>query len=161
MVRLADEIRMTKPFKLPQEEAALNILRTSEVIQQSASQLLKAFDLTPPQYNVLRILRGAGADGLCCSEIAERMVTRDPDVTRLLDRLNTRNLIARERSEKDRRVVTTRASADGLRLLDEIDPVLYAHHHRQFANLSESQLRELIRLLEVVRETANQMKETE
>ena len=161
MPGLADEIRMTKPFALPQEEAALNILRTSEVIQQSASQLLKAFDLTPAQYNVLRILRGAGENGLCCSEIAERMVTRDPDITRLLDRLNTRNLIARERSEKDRRVVTARASADGLRLLDEIDPVLTAHHHRQFSKLSETRLRELIRLLELVRETPNEIEETE
>ncbi len=161
MSRLADEIRMTKPFALPQEEAALNILRTSEVIQQGASQLLKAFDLTPPQYNVLRILRGAGENGLCCSEIAERMVTRDPDVTRLLDRLNARNLIARERTEQDRRIVVARASADGLRLLEEIDPALVEQHHRRFANLSEARLRDLIQLLELVRETPTEIEETE
>src|ERR1700761_6842433 len=122
MGRLIAELQMTKPFALAEEEASLNIVRTYEVLQQQMLGFLKGFDLSASQYNVLRILRGAGETGLSCSHIGERMVTRDPDITRLLDRLESRKLIRRERSERDRRVVNARITNQGLHLLEEIDP---------------------------------------
>jgi MarR family transcriptional regulator, organic hydroperoxide resistance regulator len=152
MARLADEIRMTKPFTVAEEEASLSILRTCEVIQQSTLAVIKGFDLTGPQYNVLRILRGSSPEGLPCGQISERMITRDPDITRLLDRLETRGLISRMRGDQDRRVVIATITPEGLRLLQEIDPVVVAHHRRQFSTLNKTELRELIRLLQLVRE---------
>src|SRR5262249_50541685 len=103
--RLAKEIKQTKPFELPEEEAFLNLARTFEVLQQKASQALKPYELTPTQYNLLRILRGAGSEGITCSQAGERMVTHDPDVTRLMDRLEARKLVERQRSREDRRIV--------------------------------------------------------
>jgi DNA-binding MarR family transcriptional regulator len=152
MAGLADEIRMTKPFPVQEEEASLSILRTCELLQQRTLALIKCFDLTGPQYNVLRILRGSSPEGLPCGQISERMITRDPDITRLLDRLETRGLINRVRGDQDRRVVVATITPEGLRLLQEIDPVLVAHHRRQFSTLNKTELRELIRLLELVRE---------
>ncbi len=152
---LMDELRMKKPFAIAEEEATLSILRTCEVLNQHTGSVLKSYDLTGPQYNVLRILRGSGADGLPCGQIAERMITRDPDITRLLDRLHARNLISRERGDQDRRVVFARITPEGLCLLKELDPVLEVHHHRLFSTLNKAELRELIRLLQSVREAAN------
>jgi DNA-binding MarR family transcriptional regulator len=150
--KLADEIKMTKPFSVVEEEATLNVIRTAEVLTQGSVQVLKPLDLTAAQYNVLRILRGSEKHGLACGRIAERMVTKDPDVTRLLDRLETRGLIRRERGEEDRRVVVARIEPEGLALLKQIDPVLIAQHRRQFKHLSEKKTRQLIELLELVRE---------
>ena len=158
MSKLADEIRMTKPFSSPEEEASLNLMRTSEMVQQETLAILKPFDLSGSQYNVLRILRGAGIEGVTCSQISDRMVSRDPDITRLLDRLETRGLIRRERSARDRRVVNAYISAAGLRLLEEIDPVLTAHHRSQYAHFEPCKLRQLIELLELVRNTPTQAK---
>lgn len=143
---------MSKPFAIPEEEATLSIFRTSELLQQQTSSLIRAYDLTGPQYNVLRILRGSSPNGLPCGQIAERMITRDPDITRLLDRLATRGLILRHRGEQDRRVVVAAITPEGLRLLQETDPVIIAHHRRQFTTLNKTELRELIRLLQLVRE---------
>jgi MarR family transcriptional regulator, organic hydroperoxide resistance regulator len=152
MASLAEEIQMTKPFATPEEEASLSILRTSELLQQQSSAFIKPYDLTGPQYNVLRILRGSFPNGLPCGQIADRMITRDPDVTRLLDRLEARGLISRERGNQDRRVVVATITAEGLRVLQEIDPAILDHHRRQFSNLDSTELRELIRLLQLVRE---------
>jgi DNA-binding MarR family transcriptional regulator len=154
MAALSDELRMTKPFAVAEEEAALSILRTSEVLQQRASACIKAYELTGSQYNVLRILRGSGSNGLACGQISERMVTHDSDITRLLDRLEGRKLIRRERGEQDRRVVTTKITSEGLRLLQDIEPVIMGHHRRQFSTLNKTELRELIRLLELVRDAS-------
>src|SRR5207244_1475565 len=117
--RLAKEIQQTKPFALVEEEAVLNLARTFEVVQQRLyNETLKPHQLTPTQYNILRIMRGAGPDGITCSQASERMVNHDPDMTRLLDRLEARKLVERERSREDRRVVITRITREGLELVN-------------------------------------------
>lgn len=151
--KLAQEIQ-SKPFALLEEEAMLNIVRTADILMQSAGQVLKRFDVSGPQYNVLRILRGS-PDGLSCGQIAERMISRDPDITRLLDRLETRGLIARERNGQDRRVVVASITADGLKLVQELDPLVIQEHRRALGALGEVKLRQLIELLEQAREVSN------
>src|SRR5215471_12619391 len=94
---LQAEIKQTRPFSGPEQEAYLSLLRTTDKLQTAIEGELKKFGLTGTQYNALRILRGAGAEGLPCSEIGERMITRDPDITRLLDRLQKRGLVERIR----------------------------------------------------------------
>lgn len=144
---------MSQAVPQTEEKVALSILRTAEVVMQRAIQVLKPFDLTATQYNVLRILRGSEKTGLSCSQIAERMIHRDPDITRLLDRLENRGLIRRERDTQDRRVVVTYIAAPGLVLLKKIDPEVQAHHQHQFEQFSEQDLQQLIQFLERVRET--------
>src|SRR6185503_18429102 len=106
--RIQDEIRQTKPFAGLEDEVLISLLRTADVVLRPLAEVLKREALSHTQYNVLRILRGAGAGGLSCREVAERMVTREPDLTRLLDRLERRGMVARGREAKDRRVVVTR-----------------------------------------------------
>lgn len=148
---MAEELRMTKAFACPEEEAMLSVLRTAEVISQYGDNLLKSFDLSANQYNVLRILRGARETGLTCGQIGERMISRDPDITRLLDRLESRGLIARERSDEDRRVVVARIGAAGLDLLREMDPEILSYNKRFFESFGAKKLRQLIELLEEAR----------
>jgi DNA-binding MarR family transcriptional regulator len=150
--KLQAEIRQTKPFALIEEEAALNIIRTSEVLQRFITEFLRPFDLSPVQYNVLRILRGAGAAGVTCSQVGERLLTRDPDITRLLDRMQARELIERERSSEDRRVVITRISKTGLKLVDSLDQPLRSVNRRKLGRLGRDELADLIAGLERVRE---------
>lgn len=152
MPRLSDEIKQTKPFASRSEEAFLNLQRTAEGLARGVAEELKAYGVTATQYNVLRILRGAEPHGLPCSEIAERMVTRDPDVTRLLDRLAKLELVTRERSSEDRRVVTTRVTGKGLELLDRLDAPVGELHERQLGHLTDAQLDALIDLLQQARE---------
>lgn len=149
MGKLAEEIK-SKPFAHPEEEALLNIVRTAEVLLQGVNQFLRQFEISGPQYNVLRILRGS-REGLSCGQIAERMVSHDPDVTRLLDRLETRGLIRRGRDGEDRRVVMARITSEGLELTAKIDPLILAEHRRQLGGLGQAKLRHLIELLEEVR----------
>jgi DNA-binding MarR family transcriptional regulator len=149
--KLRTEIKQQKPFKTIEEEVALNLARTTAEIAQPLIELLKTHDLTPAQYNVLRILRGAGSDGLACGDIADRLISREPDVTRLLDRMQKRGLIARHRSTADRRVVTTRLSDEGLRLVNELDEPVSGAHVAQLGHLSREQLLALIELLELAR----------
>ena len=106
--RLQQEIRQTKAIRLLEEEATLNIVRTADVLMLRMTDLLKPYALSATQYNVLRILRGAGETGASCKDIGSRMVTRDPDITRLMDRLEKRGVVARDRAKEDRRVVTHR-----------------------------------------------------
>ena len=108
------EIQQTKPFNSLEEEALVALQRTADRLQWRLSEMLKAHGLSPTQYNALRILRGAGNEGRACSEIAERMINRDPDITRLVDRLERRGLAARSREGRDRRVITTRITPAGL-----------------------------------------------
>src|SRR5258707_412107 len=103
--RLLKELKQTKPFQTLETEAILNLQKTMDVLGHQMEAFLKAFSISGTQYNVLRILRGAGLEGLKCSEIGERLVTHDPDITRLLDRMEKRGFIVRAREEKDRRVV--------------------------------------------------------
>lgn len=120
MPSLQEEIKQSIPFKSRRVEAFLNIIRTADLFSRRETEFLKPFNLTPSQYNVLRILRGAGPDGLPCSEISERMIARDPDVTRLLDRMEAKDLVRRSRDQRDRRVVTTTITEAGLALVNDI-----------------------------------------
>jgi DNA-binding MarR family transcriptional regulator len=134
----------------PEEAAFLDLLRTCDLLSRRPAQVLKTEDLSPTQYNVLRILRGA-PEGLPCGEIAHRMITRDPDVTRLLDRLEKRGLIARWRESKDRRVVLAGITTAGLKLLAQLDEPVQAVHRRQLGHLGKDRLQALAALLGVVR----------
>lgn len=130
----------------------LNVVRTSEVLQRAMVDFLKEFDLSPVQYNVLRILRGADAAGATCSQIGERLLTRDPDITRLLDRMEARGLIRRERGREDRRVVLTRISAEGTALVGRIDQPLRKFGKSKLGKFGPDALAALIAGLERVRE---------
>lgn len=149
--KLLAELRQTKPFTSVEQEACLNIIKTADVLQQSVAQVMRASQITETQYNVLRILRGAGSEGLKCNEIAERMVTRDPDITRLLDRLEKQGWIERNRSKTDRRVVTSKISESGLCVLAELDEPLQLKLEEMLGRLGPDRLRLLIELLEEVR----------
>ena len=118
----------------------------------AASVTLKPHGLSETQYNVLWILRGAGTEGLACQEIAARMLTHDPDITRLLDRLERRGLIGRARSAEDRRVVLSRITAEGLKMLSLLDPAVRNVPKKILGHLGDRQLRELISLLEKARQ---------
>ena len=141
-----------KPKVAPtlEEAAFLELLRTTDMLSRGLAHLLKNEDLSANQYNVLRILRGA-PQGLPCGEIANRMITRDPDVTRLLDRLEKRGLVARCRQTKDRRTVMTRITAEGLKLLARLDEPIQSGHRRQLGHLGRERLRALAELLQASR----------
>ncbi len=149
--RLKEEIKQGRPLGSLEEEVFLNLQRTADAALRVFEELLKPSRLTHTQYNVLRILRGAGAQGLLCREIGERMITRDPDVTRLLDRLEARGLIARTREPRDRRVILSRITPAGLRLLTQLDAPVAELHRRRLAHLPRSRVRKLIELLESAR----------
>ena len=152
--KLLEELKQRKPFASPEEEIYLNILRTSEVLSWGVSETLKGAELTLTQYNVLRILRGAGSEGATCGQISERMATKDSDITRLLERLDARGLITRERDEHDRRYVTVRITPAGLRLLAGLDEPIAACHKRQLGHLGKERLASLGALLDAAREAA-------
>lgn len=153
MVRdLREELRQTRPFKSLAQEAYLSLQRTAAVLEHEMELALKPSGITATQYNVLRILRGAGAAGLCRSEIGERLIRPVPDVTRLLDRLETIGLVTRARAGEDRRFVTTRITPAGLEVLGELEAAIDAAHDRQFGHLDANRLKALIGLLGSVRE---------
>jgi len=139
-----------KAIGLPEEDAFLELLRTTDILSRALVQVLKVEDLSPTQYNVLRILRGA-RQGLPCGEIAGRMITRDPDVTRLLDRLEKRGLISRRRETRDRRMVLTRITPQGLEALSRLDPPVRQGHIRQLGHLGRKRLKDLTELLHLCR----------
>ncbi len=149
--RLQKELKQTKPFKSLEEEVILNVARTAEFLAASSAEVFRRAELTATQYNALRILRGAGEGGLSCGEIGERMVTTVPDVTRLLDRLEARGLISRERPANNRRLVLTRITDEGLRLLDELDGPVEESHLRLAGHLGKGRLKALNELLEALR----------
>jgi DNA-binding MarR family transcriptional regulator len=130
----------------------VSLLRTADALARGAEALLKPFGLSGTQYNILRILRGAGDKGLACREVSGLLISRDPDMTRLLDRMEARGLIARARETQDRRVVKTRITAEGLRLLAELDEPVRELHRRQLRHLPNKQLRQLSSLLDRARE---------
>lgn len=129
----------------------MGIQRTAEILKASFNELFKQKGLTGPQYNVLRILRGAGDAGLSCREIGERMVTRESDVTRMLDRIEALGLIRRERQTDDRRVVLTFITPDGLALLGELDGPVRDLNKQQLGHLSKEELAAMDRLLGKIR----------
>jgi DNA-binding MarR family transcriptional regulator len=126
------------------------ILKSADSLSQEAEQLIKSHDLTMAQYNVLRILRGAEPLGMLCRGISERMISRDPDMTRLLDRMEKRGLITRERQKDDRRVIMTRITGDGLTFLKKLDQPIRELHRGQFAHMKSSRMKALAELLEEV-----------
>jgi len=133
-----------------EENAFLDLLRTCDLLSRGPVQVLKREDLSATQYNVLRILRGA-PEGLACGEIADRMITRDPDVTRLLDRLEKRGLVSRIREPGDRRTVRTRITPAGRKLLGRLDEPVQEIHRKQLGHLGKAQLRALAELLAAAR----------
>lgn len=150
MLRRAEDKFESGPTDCPEEAAYLELLRTAELLSRPLAQLLKSLELSPNQYNVLRILRGAPG-GLTCGEIGNRMITRDPDITRLLDRMERRNLISRCRETADRRVVLTRITAGGLELLARLDEPVRTAHRRQLGHLGPERLETLESLLAACR----------
>ena len=149
--RLQDELKQSRPFGSPHEELWLNIARTSAVLDHAGAQFLKPFGITPTQYNVLRILRGAGELGLCRNEVGERLIRAVPDVTRLLDRMEEMGLITRRRGEDDRRFVTAVITAQGLALLADLDAPIIEFHRVRLGHLSDDQLRAAIEVMERIR----------
>jgi DNA-binding MarR family transcriptional regulator len=126
-------------------------MQIADTLGAQAEQVIKTAGLTAAQYNVLRILRGAGRVGLACRAIGERMISRDPDITRLLDRMEKRNLITRERQSDDRRVVKTYVTPEGLELLKTLDRPVSALHKRQFQGIAPAKLKVLAAMLEEIR----------
>ncbi len=135
-----------RPISCPEEVLFVELVRTADLLSRAPAQLLKEAHLSPNQYNVLRILRGS-PEGLLCGEISNRMISRDPDITRLLDRLETRGLIGRCREDPDRRRVHVRITSEGLALLAPLDRAICDLHRRQLGHLGPVRLRKLVALL--------------
>ena len=154
MASLKIEIVQEAPFSSVEEEALLNLLRTSDCLQRAFHVKTREWGVTSTQYNVLRILRGAQPQGLTCSAIGSRMIAAEPDITRLLSRLKSRKLVLQERDEKDRRVIWTRISPAGLSLLRHMDPVIRLIPIALLGHLEGADLANLIRLLELARKFA-------
>lgn len=152
MSRLQTEIGQQRPFTSAEQEAYLSILRTASVLSDGIDRVLRPAGITAAQYNVLRILRGAEPNGLCRNDVRDRMLTRMPDMTRLLDRMEAAGLVGRERSSNDRRFVTTRITPKGLRILADLDDDISAEHRRVLGHLDRSELRTLIGMLAAIRD---------
>ncbi len=151
MPDLKQEIAQQRPFSSVAEEALLNLMRTSDCVGRSMQRATRRWGITSTQYNVLRILRGAYPDGLTCSGIGDRMITADPDITRLLARLKALKLLRQQRDKRDRRVVWTHISPTGLELLAEMDPVIQRLPGDMLFHLNQDELTEFVRLLELAR----------
>jgi DNA-binding MarR family transcriptional regulator len=151
MSQLARELKQTRPFASPVQEASLSIKRTAALLDLRLAELLRPFGLTPTQYNVLRILRGAGAEGLPRCEVQGRLVAPVADTTRLLDRLETMGHVARTRSTEDRRVVTSKITPRGLAVLDKVAAPLRELEQNEVGQISDARLRTLIGILDEVR----------
>jgi DNA-binding MarR family transcriptional regulator len=141
-----------KPQSELEAQVFVSLLRTADALARGGEDLFKAHNLSGTQYNILRILRGAGEKGLACREVGCRLISRDPDITRLLDRMESRGWIVRAREAQDRRVVKTRITAEGLRLLAALDQPVHDFHRRQLGHVSAKELRQLSRLLARARE---------
>ena len=149
--KLQQELQQKKAMPSLEEESLLNVVRTADALMLALSSLLKPYQLSPTQYNVLRILRGAGEQGVSCKDIAARLVARDPDITRLMDRLEQRGLIVRDRAKEDRRIVTHRLTQPGIDLVYELDRPIEALNKQAMRAINAGQLRQLVDVLEQVR----------
>jgi len=138
-----------------EDQTFIALQKAADGTGQQAEQLLKANGLTGAQYNVLRILRGAEPEGMGCSGIGDRMISHDPDMTRLLDRMEKRGMITRKRQQDDRRVVKTRITPEGLTTLRKLDQPIRELHKRQFRHLSAAQLKNLIDTLDQILSAKN------
>lgn len=149
---LKHEIAQERPFSSTEEEAFLNLMRSSDCLQRAFQRKIRPWGITSTQYNVLRILRGAQPEGLTCSAIGDRMITADPDITRLLARMKTLKLIRQQRDKQDRRVVWTQISPAGLELLSKMDDEITQIPKDLLGHLDRDNLHKLIRLLEQARQ---------
>lgn len=150
--KILKELQQTKPFRHVEEELYLNIQRTADTLMQKLLDVMRPAGLSVTQYNILRILRGAGETGVTCKEIGARMITRDPDVTRLLDRLERRNLVTRNRAKEDRRFVAIRITTEGLKLLQDLDEPMERAQLEMMSGMPREQQLQTIELLEQLRE---------
>ena len=149
--RLQRELKQNRPFHAPTQEAAVSLMRTADLVRRSIASVVEPHGITPQQYNVLRILRGAGDAGLPTLEIAERMIEQTPGITRLIDRLEAKKLVLRERCLTDRRQVFCRITRDGLSLLARLDDPIRDAEKVALAELTERQLSQLLSLLDRAR----------
>ncbi|HTW61285.1 MAG TPA: MarR family transcriptional regulator [Terracidiphilus sp.] len=154
MASLKREIAQQRPFSSREEEALLNLLRTADFFERAVQHRTRKWGITSTQYNVLRILRGAGPEGLTCNAIGERMIAAEPDITRLLSRLKALKLIRQRRDPHDRRVVRTQIAEAGLELLRKMDAMVLAAPKELLGHLSATEVEEMIRLLEKARHGA-------
>jgi DNA-binding MarR family transcriptional regulator len=161
MASLKSEIAQATPFSSVEEEALLNLMRTSDCLQRAFQQRIRGFGLTSTQYNVLRILRGAQPDGLTCAAIGARLIAMEPDITRLLARLKRLKLIRQHRDRHDRRVVWTQISDAGLDLLHAMDPVIQRIPGELLGHVNGAALAELTRLLELARRSCSDTREAQ
>lgn len=150
--KLQEEIKQSRPFATLEEEVLLNLRRSADYVNHYFQQLIKPLGLTSTQYNVLRILRGAGEEGLRCSEIGERLVSSDPDITRLLSRLQKQKYIRRKRNPKDRRVIYAMITAEGLKVLQDLDPVVIDAGKALLQHMNKEKQTTLLALLEEIRQ---------
>jgi DNA-binding MarR family transcriptional regulator len=148
---LKREIAQERPFSGPEEEALLNLMRTADCLHRAMQRATRAWGVTSTQYNVLRILRGSQPHGLTCSAIGDRMITAEPDITRLLGRLKAQKLVRQQRDKRDKRVLWTQISPAGLALLAEMDPVVQQAPKDLLGHLAHEDLAQLIRLVEAAR----------
>jgi DNA-binding MarR family transcriptional regulator len=155
MAPLKQEIAQQRPFSSTEEEALLNLMRTADCLQRALQRKTRQWGITSTQYNVLRILRGAASQGLTCSAIGERMITAEPDITRLLARMKVLKLIRQQRDKRDRRVVWTQISSAGLDLLGKMDDEINQMPKELLGHLNQNELVEFIRLLELARRNCN------
>lgn len=151
MPNLQTEIKQGRPFSSVQQEALLSVERTAAMLGHAVAEALRPYGVTPTQYNVLRILRGAGEGGLCRNEVRDRMITPVPDVTRLLDRLDEAGLIGRTRGTEDRRQMRTEITAAGLELLARLEGPVEQIHRELLGHVDERALAQLVKLLAEVR----------
>ena len=149
--RIQQEIKQSRPFGSKAQEATIGLMRTADLVRRAVAGVVEPYGITPQQYNVLRILRGAGAAGLPTLEIAERMIEEAPGITRLIDRLESKRLVSRERCEKDRRRVFCRITRDGLTLLKKLDAPIRDGEGLAFGSMSSKELTQLISLLDRAR----------
>lgn len=161
MAGLKLEIVQERPFSSVEEEALLNVMRTSDFLHRAFHCKTRDWGVTSTQYNVLRILRGAQPRGLTCAAIGSRMITAEPDITRLLSRLKGLKLIRQQRDQHDRRVVWTQISDAGLELLKAMDPLIERTPLELLGHMSKAELAELIRLLELARKRSAEMQAQE
>jgi len=155
MSALKQEIAQQRPFSSAEEEALLNLMRTSDCLQRAVQRRTRHWGVSSTQYNVLRILRGAVPQGLTCSAIGERMITAEPDITRLLGRMKVLKLIRQQRDKRDRRVVWTQISAAGLDLLSRMDDEITRMPKELLGHLNQHELVEFTRLLELARKNCS------
>jgi DNA-binding MarR family transcriptional regulator len=152
MAALKHEIAQESPFSSAEEETLLNLMRTADCLQRAVQRKTRDWGITSTQYNVLRILRGAHPQGLTCTSIGDRMITAEPDITRLLARMKALKLIKQQRDKKDGRVVWTQISTAGLELLGRMDAEITQAPKDLLGHLDREDLAELTRLLELARQ---------